>query len=70
MLKESDSPVFFVNHTFNLTDTVKVVRGNLLGLIGKVERIAESKTKLFVCLDMLGGAMVEIDSNDLEPYND
>ena len=69
MLKESDSPVFFVNHTFNLTDTVKVVRGNLLGLIGKVERIAESKTKLFVCLDMLGGAMVEIDSNDLEPYN-
>ena len=69
MLKESDSSVSFVGHTFNLNDTVKVVRGNLLGLIGKVERIAKSKTKLFVCLDMLGGAMVEIDSNDLEIYN-
>lgn len=70
MLKESDSPVNFVEHPFNLTDTVRVIRGNLAGLIGKVERITEGKTKLTLCLDMLGGAMVEIDSQDLEIYND
>lgn len=70
ILKEADSPVTFVEYLFNLTDTVKVIRGQLLGLIGKVERITEGKTKLIICLDMLGGAMVEIDSNDLEIYHD
>lgn len=70
MLKDAASPVTFIEHPFNLTDTVRVTRGNLIGLIGKVERITESKTKLVVCLDMLGGAMVEIDSGDLEIYND
>lgn len=69
MLKDADSPVTFIEHPFNLTDTVRVTRGNLVGLIGKVERIKEGKTKLVVCLDMLGGAMVEIDSEDLEIYN-
>lgn len=70
MLKEADLPVTFIEHPFNLTDTVIVTRGNLVGLIGKVERITDGKTKLIVCLDMLGGAMVEIDSSDLEIYND
>lgn len=70
MLKDADSPVTFIEHPFNLTDTVRVTRGNLVGLIGKIERITEGKTKLVVCLDMLGGAMVEIDSEDLEIYND
>lgn len=70
MLKDADSPVTFIEHPFNLTDTVRVTRGNLIGLIGKVERITEGKNKLVVCLDMLGGAMVEIDSQDLEIYND
>lgn len=70
MLNDADSPVTFIEHPFNLTDTVKVTRGNLIGLIGKVERITEGKTKLIVCLDVLGGAMVEIDSNNLEIYND
>lgn len=70
MLKDADSPVTFIEHPFNLTNTVRVTRGNLIGLIGKVERITESKAKLVVCLDILGGAMVEIDSEDLEIYND
>lgn len=70
MLKDAGSPVTFIEHPFNLTDTVRVTRGNLVGLIGKIERITEGKTKLVVCLDMLGGAMVEIDSEDLEIYND
>lgn len=70
LLKDADSPVTFIQRPFNLTDTVKVKRGNLIGLVGKVERITEGKTKIIVSLDMLGGAMVEIDSNNLEIYND
>lgn len=70
MLNDADSPVTFIERPFNLTDTVKVTRGSLMGLVGKVEKITEGKTKLIVCIDMLGGAMVEIASNDLEICND
>lgn len=69
MLNDADSPVTFIERPFNLTDTVKVTRGSLMGLVGKVEKITEGKTKLIVCIDMLGGAMVEIASNDLEICN-
>lgn len=70
MLKEAESPVEFVDRSFDLKDTVRVTRGKLLGLVGKIERLTEGKTKLIVSLDMLGGAMVEIDSKDLEICDD
>ena len=68
MLGNSDTPITFVNKIFNLKDTVRVIRGNLLGIIGKVERVSEGQSKLIVCIGMLGGAMVEINTNDLEIY--
>lgn len=69
MLHEADSPVTFVQQPFNLTDTVRVTRGKLSGLTGKVERITEGKTKLIVSIDLLGGAIVELNTSDLEICN-
>lgn len=69
MLKESDSPVSFRGIEFKKHDTVKVIRGNLKGLTGVVERISQTRSYLIVFLDLLGGAMVEIDSHDLESSN-
>ncbi len=69
MLSKAETPVEFIKPGFNPTDTVRVVKGNLTGLIGKVERINEGKTKLIVSIDMLGGAMVEINTDDLEIYH-
>ena len=70
MLNESDTPVTFIDANFTLTDTVRVLRGSLMGLVGQVEKITEGKTKLVVRIDMLGGAMVEIDTNNIEIYKD
>ena len=69
MLKESDSPVRFSGIEFKKHDAVKVIRGNLKGLTGFVERISQTRSFLIVFLDLLGGAMVEIDSSDLESSN-
>ncbi len=66
MLKESDSTVIFRNIDFKKSDTVKVVRGKLKGLTGIVESISENRSILIVLIDLLGGAMVEIDSADLD----
>lgn len=66
MLDEAETPVTFIPPTFSLTDTVRVIRGKLSGLIGKVHRITEGKTKLVVSIDLLGGAMVEINPASLE----
>lgn len=66
MLKESDTPVSFRALSFNKHDSVKVIRGNLKGLTGIVERISNTRSFLIVHFDLLGGAMVEIDSCDLE----
>ena len=70
MLKESDSPVRFQQIEFKRKDDVKVIRGNLKGLIGTVEKISEKKSQLIVMIDFLGGAMVEIPTIDLEIIND
>lgn len=69
MLKESDSPVSFRGIEFKKHDTVKVVRGNLKGLTGVLERISKTRSLIIVSIDLLGGAMVEIDSKDLESTN-
>lgn len=66
MLKESDSPVSFRAIDLKKSDTVKVIRGNLKGLTGTVERISENRSILIVLIDLLGGAMVEINSADLD----
>lgn len=70
MLNASDTPVDFGPIVFQEKDYVRVVRGNLQGLVGQVERTSDGKTKLVISIDLLGGAKVEINPLDLEPYHD
>lgn len=70
MLKHAETPVEFVGKSFKLAESVIVKNGKLEGLTGRVERIDGSRTRLIVSIDMLGGAMVEINTEDLEIYND
>lgn len=67
MLRESESTVSFRSIDFKKHDAVKVIRGKLKGLTGVVEKLSPTRSLLIVFLDLLGGAMVEIDSRDLEP---
>lgn len=69
MLSESDSSVIFCPYEFKEKDNVKVIRGNLKGLRGIVQRISDSKSTLTICIDFLGGAMVELPNADLEIIN-
>ncbi len=66
MLTNADTPVEFLPQPIALSDTVRVKSGHLQGLIGKVKRIDSTKTKLIVSIDLLGGAMVEIETTNLE----
>lgn len=66
MLNEADLPITFVSTEYQIDNIVRVKRGHLKGLIGAVERISTNKSRLIVSVDMLGGAMVEIDNSDLE----
>lgn len=66
MLSESDEPVEFVQDTFNVSDQVRVVRGNLVGLEGVVHRASDGQTYIVIAIDLLGGAKVSVKSSDLE----
>ncbi len=66
MLKESDKPITFLPTDFKQNDSVTVIRGNLRGLKGTVERISEHRSRLIVYIDLLGGASLEIETVDLE----
>lgn len=70
MLKESDVPVSFETRLFHLEDKVRVTRGCMTGMTGSVERISDKKVRLVVSIDLLGGAIVELDSSDVEVYSD
>lgn len=66
MLNGADSPVEFCTQTFKANDWVKVIRGNLKGLIGQIVRVGHDKLNLYISIDILGGAMCTIDSSDIE----
>lgn len=66
MLNESEEPVEFVQEVFRLHDKVEIIRGNLKGLVGSIERTSNSKVGFMICLDFLGGAKLEIDINNLK----
>ena len=66
MLNSNDQPVTFMSTGFKVNQSVRVKRGHLQGLIGGVEKITQNKSKLILSIDILGGAMIEIDSSDLE----
>ncbi len=69
MLGVPDANVTFTE-TFVKGELVKVRRGPFKGLIGMVLEDAESETShLYINIDFLGSAHVEINPKDVVPYN-
>lgn len=66
MLNESEEPVEFVQGNFKIFDAVKVVRGHLAGLEGVVQRASGGQNFIIITIDLLGGAKVEIDINNVK----
>jgi len=55
--------------SFSAGDKVRVAYGSLAGLEGLVRETADGGRRLYVSLDILGSAFVEIDSVNLEPVH-
>jgi len=66
MLERADAPVSIEPAVFRYGDKVRVIRGNLAGLEGQVLKTPDGKSRIFVSLDILGCASVEIDRASLE----
>lgn len=69
MLGQSDIPVTIGTCTFQKGDKVRVIRGNLKGLEGKVMDMKKEKSELVVTLDYFGCARLTIDTVNLEILN-
>lgn len=68
MLGASDSPVSFTDR-FVKGQKVEVLRGALKGLIGEVLQDADGHTsRLYINIDFLGSASVEINPTDVIPH--
>lgn len=65
MLYESDSPVAFTSSPLNLGDTVRVLRGPLTGIEGRICRLG-SNSYIVIEIGKLGSAMTYISSTDIE----
>ena len=68
MLEQDELPVAVdeAGNAYSEGDKVRVVVGRLSGLEGTVVRMDDNKSRLFVSLDILGSASVEVDSSWLE----
>lgn len=64
MLEQDELPVTIdeTGSVFSEGDKVRVVVGKLAGLEGRVMRMTDNKHRLYVSLDILGSASVEIES--------
>lgn len=67
MLGNSDNPVDLQPRAYNIGDLVKVVRGKLKGISGRVRTSSDGTARLIVDLDILGCATTLIDPVNLEP---
>lgn len=66
MLGHAEAPVEFVATSYNVHDSVRVVRGGLMGLTGEIIETGDGRHRLTVSIAMLGGATVHIDPSDVE----
>ena len=68
MLEQDELPVTMeeTGASFSAGDKVRVVTGKLSGLEGTVMMTGDNKRRLYVSLDILGSASVEVDSSWLE----
>ena len=68
MLEQDELPVTFekTGMSYSAGDKVRVVVGKLAGLEGTVTRTEDNRRRLYVSLDILGSASVEVESSWLE----
>lgn len=66
ILGQTDIPVLFDNRIIAVRDTVRVVRGPLIGLEGEVINLSNGTSELIVQIDLLGGARMIINKIELE----
>lgn len=66
MLGNAESAVTIESPPLKLGDKVRVFRGGLIGLEGYVDRIVDEQAKIYILVDCLGCACVEIDKVSLE----
>lgn len=66
MLENADEPVSIEPTAFRKGDKVRVIRGKLTGLEGRISKMPEGRPRIFISLDILGCASVEIDRASLE----
>lgn len=69
MLGQEELPVFLDESrvSYAAGDKVRVIHGKLAGMEGVVRKAGDGKSRLYISLDLLGSAFVEIDKNYLEP---
>lgn len=66
MIGNCDSQILIERSPILAGDEVKVVRGSLKGLHGHAMTSTNGKSKIYIAIDLLGCATVEIDPIDLE----
>ena len=66
MLGQSEIPVSFEQGHFKSDEIVEIVRGSLKGLIGQVKAVKDDMTEVWISIDLLGGAIMKINSTELE----
>ena len=66
MLNQSDYPVDFIETCYKLNDSVRIIRGSLKGLEGKVLESSETNKDVILHLDILGSARISIPASDLQ----
>lgn len=66
MLGQSDIPITIGSLEFQKGDTVRVIRGSLMGLQGEVKDMSKDKCELVVDLNLFGSAKLTIDRINLE----
>lgn len=66
MLGNAESEVTIEEPPLKLGDKVRVFRGGLIGLEGHVDKIVDGKAKIYILIDCLGCASVEVDKVSIE----
>lgn len=66
ILGQSDIPVDYDSNIVKVNDSVRVIRGKLMGLCGEVKSCSDSLYELIVQIDLLGGATLKIPKTDIE----
>ena len=66
MIGNCDSDITIEPTPITAGDEVIVVRGSLKGLQGRAKTSSDGKSKIYISLDVLGCASVEINPSDIE----